>query len=270
VVDTDRDGMSDEDEATPRTIEIVISVAGNAASPTVEVRTVVGDPAVVDADGDGVDDATELRNGSDPHAVDTDGDGRTDAEELRGYRILVDAGGWGTGLTGELLERRDVTGDPAKNDGDGDGLLDDEEFELRTDPRSADTDGDTLTDYDEWTRWWSSPVSADSDEDARGSDGSQAPNASLFDGNELVVLEDGHASPTSTSPTLADTDGDGVTDADEFDTPFRKTPSPTCRSSSWSPRATSTCRSSSPTRSRRARPPSTAPRSPSRPRRRPA
>lgn len=223
VVDTDRDGMSDEDEATPRTIEIVISVAGNAAPPTVEIRTVVGDPTVVDADGDGVDDATELRNGSDPHAVDTDGDGRTDAEELRGYRILVDAGGWGTGLTGELLERRDVKGDPARNDGDGDGLLDDEEFELRTDPLAVDTDGDTLSDYDEWTRWWSSPVSADSDEDARGGDGSQAPNASLFDGNELVVLEDGHASPTSTSPTLADTDGDGVTDADEFDTPFRKT-----------------------------------------------
>ena len=134
VTDTDRDGMSDEEEATPRTLEIVISVAGNAAPPTVELRVVVGDPTRVDADGDGVDDATELRNGSDPHAVDTDGDGRTDAEELRGYRILVDAGGWGTGLTGELLERRDVTGDPAKNDGDGDGLLDDEEFELRTDP----------------------------------------------------------------------------------------------------------------------------------------
>ena len=223
AVDTDDDGMSDTDEATPRPIEIVISVAGNATPPTIEVRLVWGDPAVADADGDGLDDATELREGSDPHATDTDGDGRSDADEVLGYRILVDAGGWGTGLTGDLLERRLVRSDPARNDSDGDGLLDDEEYELRTDPSSVDTDGDTLSDYDEWTRWWSSPVSVDSDEDARGADGSQAPNASLFDGNELVVGEDGHATPMSTSPTLADTDGDGTTDADEFDTPFRKT-----------------------------------------------
>ena len=52
----------------------------------------------------------------------------------------------------------------------------------------------------------------DTDGDARGPDGSLHPNAMLFDGNELSLL--------STSPVLADTDGDSRTDFEEFDHPF--------------------------------------------------
>ena len=51
-----------------------------------------------------------------------------------------------------------------------------------------------------------------------------APNSFLFDGQELaLVLVDGVPTPglLATSPTLSDTDGDGVSDSDEQDNPTR-------------------------------------------------
>ena len=47
----------------------------------------------------------------------------------------------------------------------------------------------------------------DSDGDARGPNGDLPPNSSFFDGLELELF--------GTSPTLADTDGDGLTDFEE-------------------------------------------------------
>lgn len=58
-VDTDGDGLSDEEE--------------------VGIGT---DPASVDTDGDGVQDGGEVNAGTDPLVADTDGDGFTDGEEL--------------------------------------------------------------------------------------------------------------------------------------------------------------------------------------------
>jgi predicted outer membrane repeat protein len=57
------------------------------------------------------------------------------------------------------------------------------------------------------------PNSVDSDADSRGPNHDQAPNQLLFDGTELMLLR--------TSPTLDDTDGDGRTDCEESDDPFR-------------------------------------------------
>jgi hypothetical protein len=136
---------------------------------------------------------------------DDDGDSLSNSTEVDGWEIAVDASGLG-GDTGPQLIH--VTSSPTLADTDGDGLDDGLEFQIRSNPRLADTDGDGLSDAAEWTRWKTSPASADSDGDARGPAGNLPPRSELFDGNEVNLLH--------TSPTLADTDGDGATDYEEF------------------------------------------------------
>ncbi len=145
--------------------------------------------------------------------TDSDGDGFTDGQETIGWDVIIDMNGYGADAGTDLLTIRHVTSDPNRPDTDLDGLSDYEEFLIHTDPQSVDTDGDGLSDYEEWTRWQSSPVSVDSDGDARGPGHSLAPNALLFDGNEVHYCH--------TSPTLDDTDGDGRTDFEELDHPTR-------------------------------------------------
>ncbi len=135
-------------------------------------------------------------------AGDLDGDGLSDDLERNGWSIFVDERGTG------LLAERKVTSDPAEADSDNDGLSDRFEFAMKTDPRARDTDGDLLTDQEELDLYKSNPVSVDSDGDSRGPKGDQIPNPALFDGIELLR--------SKTSPTLADTDGDGLTDYQEI------------------------------------------------------
>ncbi len=141
--------------------------------------------------------------------TDSDADGLTDFVETNGWEIAVDADGFGT----DHLSTRSVASNRLVPDTDGDGLDDYEEYVLRSDPQRADSDGDDLDDLEEWTRWYTNPVSVDSDGDARGPGGSATPNPALFDGLELSILK--------TSPSLADTDGDGRTDFEERDDPVR-------------------------------------------------
>lgn len=177
---------------------------------TPDLRSVTATGAfeyAVDDDGDGIAD------------VDTDGDGLSDQREVAGWTVWVDL--FGTGLD-ESVGQYTVTSDPNSADTDGDGLNDYTEFLLQTDPRKADTDNDGLTDADEAQRWRSSPTSVDTDGDCRGPDGDLPPNVALFDGRELYTTAE-LAKPTAqrtlrddaTSPTLADTDGDGATDQEE-------------------------------------------------------
>ena len=148
-----------------------------------------------------------------PAGIDTDGDGVEDRTEVAGWQIQIDETGIGTGAIPNLLTVRTVTSDPAVVDTDGDGLDDLEEYLILSDPRLVDTDGDGLTDSAEWNQWLTSPVSVDTDGDARGPDGDLPPKAALFDGNELT--------DRGTSPSFADTDGDGKTDYEEYDNPVR-------------------------------------------------
>lgn len=128
-------------------------------------------------------------------ASDSDGDGLTDAVETTGWQVVVDEDGVGT------LSTRTVKSSPFIADTDGDGVCDDEESTLKLDPRLSDTDGDGLTDFDELNRWGSNPTDVDSDDDAKG-------NPIFYDGAELATFH--------TSPTLADTDGDGRDDFQEL------------------------------------------------------
>ena len=159
----------------------------------------------------------------DDGGVDSDGDGLPDTLEVSGYEIAIDQFGFGFGNNGGNLVRRTVFSDPNSADTDDDGLDDMEEFLILSDPNSRDTDGDDLEDEVEWNQVLSSPVSVDSDGDARGPNGDLPPNALLFDGAELVEFFDdtGKLFYGGTSPIYDDTDGDGVTDYDEFAHPFR-------------------------------------------------
>lgn len=139
---------------------------------------------------------------------DSDGDGISDTDELAGWEIVVDEQGFGLAAGADLVTRRLVTSNPQKADTDDDGLTDLQEFTERSDPRRPDTDGDGLTDAEEKNRWQSNLLSVDSDGDARDIEGNSIPLAALFDGAELMA---------GTSPTLADTDGDGKTDLQERD-----------------------------------------------------
>src|SRR5262245_9509899 len=135
-------------------------------------------------------------------SIDDDADGVPDAIEVVGWTIYVDLTG-----RGELTERR-VRSDPRKADTDGDGLSDAVELASLTDPRRADTDGDGLDDREELEVYKSNPCDVDTDHDSRGPSGTFLPNPALFDGNEVRL--------SRTSPTLSDTDGDGLTDYEEI------------------------------------------------------
>jgi len=142
--------------------------------------------------------------------LDSDGDGLPDRDEEAGWVAVIDENGFNDV---RLVTERAVTSDPLNPDTDGDGLDDFVEFLLRSDPQNLDTDGDGLDDEAEWNRWLTSPVAVDSDGDARGPNLDLPPNQTLFDGFELMVV--------GTSPTLDDTDGDGLSDYEEFDDPLR-------------------------------------------------
>ncbi|MCB9854214.1 MAG: IPT/TIG domain-containing protein [Phycisphaerales bacterium] len=175
----------------------------------------------------------EYIGGIDPGMqIDSDGDGMSDERELEGYEVWVDAFGFGLGgdTFGNITRYR-VFSDPTLADTDGDGLNDLEEFFDRTDPLVADTDGDGLSDEEEVKRWFTSPISIDTDADARGPDGNLAPISNFFDGLELfhdaavlhLPADDPNriVSPLGTSPILSDTDGDGRSDYEEALHPFR-------------------------------------------------
>ncbi|MBN8615732.1 MAG: hypothetical protein J0L92_34370 [Deltaproteobacteria bacterium] len=165
---------------------------------------------------------------------DADGDGIPNQDEVDGYTITVDVNGFGvvlgTGVLAESLEVRRVTSDPRLRDSDADGLDDREERMFTSDPRRQDSDGDTLLDVDEVRRWATSPVSIDTDGDARGGDpdNPRPPQFALFDAAELRLVPD--VDPTApyvpgfgaTSPRDPDTDGDGLNDYEELHSGTRR------------------------------------------------
>lgn len=156
---------------------------------------------------DGTTDLGDLYPGRDSGCArpidcvqDQDCDDLTDLDEQVGWDIAVVDG------SGEFSYRT-VTSDPALVDTDGDGLTDSQEKAVRSDPRRRDTDGDGLPDFAEMFAYKSNPWMIDSDGDARGPDGNAVSDPNLWDGFELLF--------SRTSPTLADTDGDGLTDYQE-------------------------------------------------------
>lgn len=127
-VDTDNDGLTDDQEADIGTDPTVADTDGDGLTDGEEVNKYGTDPLAEDSDGDGLSDGEEVNSyDTDPLESDTDGDGLSDGDEVNEYRT-----------------------DPTAADSDGDGLNDREEvMEYNTDPNNTDTDGDGISDFDE-------------------------------------------------------------------------------------------------------------------------
>jgi hypothetical protein len=203
AIDSDRDGLSDGDEAAIGSDPHNPDTDGGGRLDGGEVRagmnpadyaddqcwdSLTGANCWDDADSDGLHDDDELLIGSDPTAYDTDGGGLSDWMEV--YFILdpVDSADDGTDLF---------------TDTDGDWVSDAlESNRYGTDPALADTDGGGLGDGEELMSYGTDPLD-DSDDAWPLSDD---------DEDGLLNHQEGWY---GTDPSVADTDGGGVNDYDE-------------------------------------------------------
>jgi len=176
--DTDRDGLSDDQERLISTDPARIDTDGDGLNDGTEALVEGTDPRDTDTDDDGLDDGREVDIGTDPTRADTDRDGIDDGEEIQQGSDPLDPN------------------DPNERDPDDDGLTTGEERERGTDPNDDNTDADGVTDGDEVTLYGSNPLQVDSDSDGLG------------DGREVEL---------DTDLTDPDTDGDGITDGTEVE-----------------------------------------------------
>jgi hypothetical protein len=200
VVDTDSDGLSDDDETNIYgTDPDNPDSDGDGLQDGYEVNTSLTDPLLADTDGDWLSDSYEINTShTNPLLGDTDGDGLGDGTEVDGFHT-----------------------DPLLADTDGDGLSDGDEtmpFPFWSNPLIPDTDGDGLSDGDEVHIYHTYPSMSDSDSDGLN-DGAEIltyfTNPMLWD-TDGDGLSDGYEVNTSlTNPLLADTDGDGLPDGHE-------------------------------------------------------
>jgi len=201
--DTDGDGLADGDEFTEGTSPWNPDCDGDGLLDGDEIDAGT-DPLDADSDNDGMPDGWEVKYGLNPHQNDASHHADTDGlTNLREYQL-------GT--------------DPTKNDTDGDGLNDNVEVNYGTSPILADTDGDGLDDYAE--RYGStSATNADTDNDGLPDGWEAAHNLNATsssgiygasgdtDGDGLTNAEEYQL---GTHPRNPDTDGDGIPDGEEL------------------------------------------------------
>lgn len=157
-----------------------------------------------DIDDDGMPDAWEAAycpNGECGSSADSDNDGLSDIYECYGRissrSVVSECANSGTGWS-----------DPSQKDTDEDGLTDKMEFDFGSDPRKADTDADGLSDKQEFDGWkviWKN----------NGGETLCATN-SVFTTCDDETCSKENCISVKPDPTKADTDGDGVSDADEM------------------------------------------------------
>lgn len=178
----DEDGLDAETERNGWSITI------KRADGTTESRDVTSDPHKEDTDGDGIDDFQEMLSATDPRNVDTDGDGLKD-----GYDLQLDAGSdlakkW---LKASLAHERD-----------GERITFFGEWDHQADPTVQDTDEDGLLDGDEVGGFIMTIC---------GEERTVRTSARQPDSDNDIVLDVDEVSLGS-DPSVADTDGDGVSD----------------------------------------------------------
>ena len=161
------------------------------------------DPRSADSDNDGILDHEEQQRGTDPRKRDTDEDGLSDWDEVRGFTMRYkDAA---TPTSG-------VTTNPLNPDTDGDGFRDGFERKIGSNPnvpdarKFMDSDQDGVSDHDESTGF-TTTVNGASVAVTSYNDDDDSDNDGLPDLLEHML---------KTNPLSNDTDGDGLTDHDEF------------------------------------------------------
>ncbi len=253
--DTDDDGESDGEEIAQSTNPLDIQsrtspdVDGDHMSDTWESANGL-DPEVsdgaLDPDQDLLNHYAEYLAKSDPFDSDTDNDGYLDGFEclhernpLSAADALVDADGDGLPDLWEIFYNLPwQNANHPTDDPDNDGVLNLTEFARHTNPNLSDTDGDGLSDFDEiagsgtftgGVAWTSAldPTKSDTDGDGQSDSyeiahGTNPTDSSSYSsGTQPPVVT---TPPARTSPprgpsqfvgTVTDSDGDGVTDAQE-------------------------------------------------------
>lgn len=127
------------------------------------------------------------RTGTEELPVDADGDGLADAWEIKYFGNLSQAPNADADNDGSSNYEEYVRGtNPALDDTDGDGLKDGAEITAQTDPFNPDTDGDGLKDGAEITAG-TDPLSRDSDGDQYGDATEVASGSNPKDANSIPV-----------------------------------------------------------------------------------
>ncbi|WP_147468489.1 Ig-like domain-containing protein [Corallococcus interemptor] len=204
-VDTDKDGLTDDEEIALGTDPNNPDTDGDGIPDGIEVKVGVTDPLDDDSDDDGILDGNEDKDHdgmvdadeTDPNNADTDGDGLTDGVELG----LSEPQGDDTDPSEFVADKDPSTKtNPLDDDSDDDGLTDGNEDinhdgkvdPTETDPNKLDTDGDGLTDGLEL--------------------GLTEPQG---DDTNMTVFVPDQDPDTKTNPLNPDTDGGGVLDGIE-------------------------------------------------------
>jgi hypothetical protein len=222
-VDEDGDGLSVAEEGVLVDLSAVRHVDPEGMEQRM-ARAFSSDESK-DSDGDGLDDLVERRLQTNPNDPDTDGDGIADGVEDAGDGEFYRNGVVDPGET-----------DPRNWDTDGDGLSDGEELagfqvtryepgstsgrfraeraaHVTTDPLLADTDGDGISDWDEVNTFaflvpGDFPVRVATEESLASIGLEVLPARAGREVNKPVW-------GIRTDPTRADTDEDGILDADD-------------------------------------------------------
>jgi len=248
LADTDSDGLDDGDEVAGSTDPLDPDSDDDGLLDGQEDLDADGvvdpnetNPNDDDTDDDGILDGNEAGFGTLPRQADTDGDGLLDGLEVglsspqgddtlpaifmadadptsTTSPILADTDGGGVtdggedaNLNGDIDptegDPNDASDDATLVDTDNDGLTDAAELNAGTQPTNPDSDGDGLLDGADGL----GDADGDGDIDALDTD---SDNDGILDGDEDTDL-DGVVDPGETSPDLADTDSDGLSDLQE-------------------------------------------------------
>ncbi len=209
VIDTDLDGLSDEEEKTLGTDPLLSDSDDDGIPDNKEIGSSLKTPLDTDSDGiidaldddddnDGIQTAIEEKIGTSALHQDTDNDGISDFKEI--------------GKNTEQPQDTDGDGiiDALDTDDDDDSISTRNELLLGTNYLLLDSDGDGLSDAQEVGKNLDAPIDTDNDGIIDAIDTEEETD------QDNDGLSDSLEAKLNTNPKKADSDNDGISDADEI------------------------------------------------------